>query len=106
MRFPRISEHLGLDRQTIERILTLSQLSLDDDAVQQLSSDLDAILGFFEVMNDVATDDVEPLAHAVEIDQQLRPDDAKTSVDRDTLQALAPETADGMYLVPKVLETR
>ena len=95
-----------MDDQTIERILALSQLALDDEAKQQLSRDLDAILGFFEIMNEVPTDDVQPLAHAVEIDQLLRPDRAEGDIERDELQATAPETADGMYLVPKVLETR
>ena len=95
-----------MDDQTIERILALSQLALDDQAKQQLSRDLDAILGFFEIMNEVPTDDVQPLAHAVELDQMLRPDRAEGDIERGELQATAPETADGMYLVPKVLETR
>ena len=86
--------------------MALSQLALDDQAKAQISHDLDAILGFIEIMNQVPTDDVEPLAHAVELDQILRSDVASLDFDRMQLQSSAPVTTDGFYLVPKVLDSQ
>lgn len=95
-----------MDEVTIQRLLTLSQLSLDAAAKEQIGGDLDAIIGFIEVMNQVDTDGVEPLAHAVDLDQPLRKDHANAEINRNLFQALAPKTADGFYLVPKVLDQR
>ena len=86
--------------------MALSQLALDDQAKAQISQDLDAILGFIEIMNQVPTDDVEPLAHAVELEQILRSDVASLDFDRTRLQSSAPATSDGFYLVPKVLDSQ
>ena len=95
-----------MDESTIQRLLALSQLALDDEAKQKLSDDLDSIIGFIEIMNQVPTDNVEPIAHAVELSQKLRPDVSSAHVDRDIMQLTAPETEEGFYLVPKVLEQR
>ena len=95
-----------MDEVTIQRLLTLSQLSLDTAAKDQIGRDLDAIIGFIEIMEQVDTDGVEPLAHAVDLDQPLRKDRASAEVNRNLFQSLAPKTADGFYLVPKVLDQR
>ena len=95
-----------MDEPTILRLMALSQLALDDDAKQQLSDDLDSIIGFIEIMNQVPTENVEPLAHAVDLTQTLRPDESFDQVDRESMQMSAPDTQDGFYLVPKVLDQR
>ena len=95
-----------MDDETIRRLLTLSQLSLNEDAKVKIGRDLDAIIGFIEIMDQVDTEGVEPLAHAVDLDQPLRKDHAAAEVHRNLIQSLAPETADGFYLVPKVLDQR
>lgn len=95
-----------MDEVTIQRLMTLSQLSLDGEAKEKISRDLDAIIGFIEIMDQVDTEGVEPLAHAVDLDQPLREDRAVVDEDRDVFQAIAPKTADGFYLVPKVLDQR
>ena len=95
-----------MDELTIQRLLSLSQLSLDDVAEKKISRDLDAIIGFIEIMDKVDTEGVEPLAHAVELDQPLRKDDAVGAISRDLYQSRAPKTRDGFYIVPKVLDPR
>ena len=95
-----------MDDRTIQRLLTLSQLSLDIEDSEEIRRDLDAIIGFIEIMDQVDTEGVEPLAHAVDLDQPLRKDRPVIDFDRDLLQSLAPKSADGFYLVPKVLDPR
>lgn len=95
-----------MDEITIQRLMALSQLALADDEKASLSRDLDSIIGFIEVMNQVSTNGVEPLAHAVDLTQTLREDIAVNDIKRESFQALAPEVADGFYLVPKVLDQR
>ena len=86
--------------------MALSQLSLDHQEKAKLSADLDSIISFIEAMNQVSTEDVEPLAHALDLTQTLRPAVAVGGIDRSAFQRIAPETSDGFYLVPKVLQQR
>ena len=95
-----------MDDLTIQRLMSLSQLSLDAEDKDKISRDLDAIIGFIEIMNQVDTEGVEPLDHAVDLDQPLRADRADLDIDRGLFQSIAPKTADGFYLVPKVLDRR
>ena len=55
-------------------------------------------------MNQLDTQGVSPLAHPLELTQRLRPDQVTESNQRDALQAIAPQTQEGLYLVPKVIE--
>jgi len=62
------------------------------------------ILGLIDQMQSVNTDNVEPLAHAFDAVQRLRKDEVTESNHRDELQKIAPETDQGLFLVPKVIE--
>ncbi len=48
--------------------------------------------------------DIKPLAHPLEATQRLRPDTVTETNDRENFQQVAPQTENGLYLVPKVLE--
>jgi aspartyl-tRNA(Asn)/glutamyl-tRNA(Gln) amidotransferase subunit C len=55
-------------------------------------------------MQAVDTAGVEPMAHAQDLAQRLRPDLVTETDRRAAFQAIAPETEAGLYLVPKVIE--
>ena len=83
----------------------MSQLYLNEDESAELIQDLDAIVRFVDVMQKVNTDDVEPLAHPLDLTQNLREDEPDSSIDRDQFQALSKATRDGLYVVPLVIES-
>ncbi len=68
------------------------------------AEDLSRILGLVSQMDAVATNGVEPMTHPDEAILRLRPDVVSLEADRDRLLALAPDSRDGLYLVPKVIE--
>lgn len=92
-----------LDTQTIEKLLTLSQIDLTAAERDKLAEDLDNILIFVQQMNNVATDDIEPLAHPIEINQTMRADTVALDIDQDLYQQIAPVMQEGYYIVPKVI---
>ena len=55
-------------------------------------------------MQAVNTDGIEPLAHPLEIGARLRPDAVSETDQREKFQQIAPETENGFYLVPRVIE--
>ena len=65
---------------------------------------LNDIFALIERMQAVDTRGVEPMAHAQDLAQRLRPDRVSESDRREDFLVLAPETEGGLFLVPKVIE--
>jgi aspartyl-tRNA(Asn)/glutamyl-tRNA(Gln) amidotransferase subunit C len=95
---------MSLSLDDVSRIARLARIEISSAEAERTRDQLNGILAFVEQLQAVNTDGIEPMAHAVDVVQRLRPD-AVTEVDRrDTFQAIAPETEAGLYLVPKVIE--
>ena len=88
----------------IEHLARLARLNLDEQAQTRAKQDLDNIIAMIDAMQAVATDGVEPMAHPMDATQRLREDVITEEVDPAKFQADAPQTADGYYLVPRVVE--
>ena len=96
----------SMGQTTIDRLLTLSQLELSDQEKDKLADNLNSIIQFIEIMNEVPTDSVEPLSHPIDMEQSLRVDQAQSDVEREQVLDIAPSTEEGLFLVPKVIEQR
>ncbi|MES9870239.1 MAG: Asp-tRNA(Asn)/Glu-tRNA(Gln) amidotransferase subunit GatC [Sedimenticola sp.] len=95
---------MSLQRSDVEKIAHLARLGVSEDELDSVASDLSNILDLVEQMNAVDTAGVVPMAHPLHMVQRLR-EDAVTEVDqRDHFQSVAPQTEEGLYLVPKVIE--
>ena len=88
----------------INHLARLAQLALDPEQREQVQQDLVRIIAMVDQMQAIDTNGVEPLAHPLDAVQRLRTDAVTEIVDRDAYQAGAPATADGFYLVPRVVE--
>jgi len=95
---------MTLKSDDVRNIAHLARLHIDEDAIDQYTSDLSSILTLVEQMNQVDSSDVIPLANPLDATQRLR-DDEVTEIDqRDKFQQIAPDVAEGFYRVPKVIE--
>ncbi|CAM3789934.1 Asp-tRNA(Asn)/Glu-tRNA(Gln) amidotransferase subunit GatC [Parendozoicomonas haliclonae] len=95
---------MAIDRSTIESVAHLARLSISEDEVRQTTDKITAIMGLIDEMQAVNTDGVEPLAHPLDATQRLRVDEVTEPNQREQLQAGAPATEDGLFLVPRVIE--
>jgi aspartyl-tRNA(Asn)/glutamyl-tRNA(Gln) amidotransferase subunit C len=95
---------MALDASDVEKIAHLARLGIDADDVPGYTRNLSDILAFVEQLDAVDTTDIKPLAHPLEATQRLRPDTVTETNDRENFQQVAPQTENGLYLVPKVLE--
>jgi aspartyl-tRNA(Asn)/glutamyl-tRNA(Gln) amidotransferase subunit C len=93
-----------LNESDIARLAMLSRLEIAPDQLDDLALKLNGIFGLIEELRAVDTTGVEPMASALDMVQRLR-DDVVTEHDlREQFQAVAPQTENGLYLVPKVIE--
>ena len=95
---------MSLSIADVHRIAHLARIRIDAGQAEEVRAKLDAI---FALINDLAAVDtagVEPMAHAQDVVLVLR-DDRVTEPDQSAAHhRLAPSVADGLYLVPKVIE--
>ena len=82
----------------------LARLSISEEDISNYLHDVSNILSLVEKMNDVDTDNIEPLAHPLEITARLRDDKVTETNQRTHFQKIAPAVDNGHYLVPKVIE--
>ena len=82
----------------------LAMLRLTDDEFADTQDKLSRIVDFVDQLSGAPTDKVVPMAHPLNQAQRLRPDQVTEADERERMQKNAPSVADGLYLVPKVLE--
>ena len=95
---------MSLDKQQVQHIAMLARLKLTDEEYAESVEKLSNIVDFVDQLSQADTDGVVPMAHPLDTAQRLRPDAVTESNERDHYQENAPEVADGLYLVPKVIE--
>lgn len=95
---------MSLTDDQVRNVARLARLGLDDEQIGEYADELSNIIDVFEALARVDTGDVEPMAHPLDLAARLRPDAPVPVADREAFQKIAPKTADGVYLVPKVIE--
>ena len=95
---------MSLTLEQVRRVAHLARIEVSDAEANATLGHLNGIFTLIEAMQAVDTRGIEPMAHAQDLAQRLRPDEV-TEVDRrDAFQAIAPDTDKGLYLVPQVME--
>lgn len=95
---------MALDRTDVEQIAHLARIAIQGDDADAITAKLSGIMGLIDQLQAVDTSGIEPLAHPLETTQRLRADNVTETNQREALQAIAPATEEGLYLVPRVIE--
>ncbi len=95
---------MSLSIDDVKRIAKLARIRVTEDEAAGYQTQLNGIFGLIEAMQAVNTAGIEPMSHAQDLAQRLRPDAVTEPNRREAFQAVAPQTENGLYLVPKVIE--
>ena len=95
---------MSIERQEIEKLATLSRIAIGEDTITQVSQRLSSVLELVDQLQAVNTEGVAAMSHPMKATQRLREDEVKEINQREAFQAIAPDTEDGLFLVPKVIE--
>jgi aspartyl-tRNA(Asn)/glutamyl-tRNA(Gln) amidotransferase subunit C len=95
---------MSLSIEDVKRIAHLARIRVTEAEAAQTQGQLNGIFQLIEEMQGVDTAGIEPMAHAQDLSQRLRPDAVTEPDRREAFQAVAPQTENGLYLVPKVIE--
>ncbi len=95
---------MSLNLDEIARLARLSRIELSAPEAAATRDQLNGIFSLIAQLQATDTAGIEPMSHAVDLAQRLRPDQVTAADQRQAFQALAPEVEMGLYLVPRVVE--
>jgi len=88
----------------VKYVAHLARLSLTDEEEHKLEEQLGQVLNYVEKLKEVDVSGVEPTAHAFPLVNVTRPDKVRPSMDRQDALRNAPSQANGLFIVPKIVE--
>jgi len=88
----------------IKYVAHLARIRLTPDEEKKLGAQLGNILGYIEKLKELDVTNVEPTAHAVPMINVTRPDKAGQSISNEEALKNAPAKANGLFMVPKIVE--
>jgi len=95
---------MNIKRQEIEKLATLARIAIDESTIAEVTERLCSVLELVDQLQAADTSGVEAISHPMQGTQRLREDEVTELNQRQALQAIAPDTEEGLFLVPKVIE--
>lgn len=92
-----------IEKSVIENIAKLARLDVADKQLEEYSKQLSVVMGYFEQITKVKTDNVEPLVTPTEIETYWREDEVKHELTPEEILANAPDKIGNLFRVPPVI---
>ncbi len=87
----------------VKYIANLAKLNFDEKELEGFTNQFNGILAFFEKLNELDTENVEPLSHPIPNENVFRDDKLVQSIDREDALKNSPNSSDEFFIVPKVI---
>lgn len=95
---------MNIDDKILQQVEKLAKLHVSAEDKALTIKKITGILDVLDKVNMADYADLQPLYHPLEINQVMRMDVENSDIDRQSLQSNAPQTENGLFLVPKVIE--
>lgn len=93
-----------LTHAEMAHLKTLARLELSAEETEELKGDLDRLLNYFDTLSQLDTGGTQELARPVEVDSVFRNDVVRAGLEPDAVMALAVESEDGFFRVPRTVD--
>jgi aspartyl-tRNA(Asn)/glutamyl-tRNA(Gln) amidotransferase subunit C len=88
----------------VKHVAHLARLAVTEEEADKLTAQLDKIITFAELLNEVDTEGVEPISHVLDIKNVMREDASKPGLSNEEVLKNAPDHQDGQIKVPSIIE--
>jgi aspartyl-tRNA(Asn)/glutamyl-tRNA(Gln) amidotransferase subunit C len=95
---------MAVDTETVKRVARLARIAVTQGEAESFRTDLNAILGFVEQLNEVGVASVEPMTSVTPMALKKRADVVTDGAMADKVVGNAPDRHDHFFVVPKVVE--
>lgn len=95
---------MKIDQFTLQKIAHLARLNFDSSAAEKMSKDLSQVLEWVEQLQEVATENVQPLTNMSSEINAFRVDEVGEQLSQEQALKNSPKQENGFFSVPKVME--
>lgn len=95
---------MSMDKDTVYKVARLGRLKVSEKEADMFADQLGGILDWINLLDEIKTDNVEPLATPSEIAPKTRMDAVNDGNLQVAVLANAPEEQQGYFVVPKIIE--
>lgn len=92
-----------ISKEEVLHIAKLAKLKLSEEELEMFQEQLGKILEYFKKLEELNTENVEPMKHVIETKNVLREDELKEPISQEEALKNAPKSKDGFFEVPKVI---
>lgn len=93
-----------IDIKTVDEVAHLARLEFQDEAKSEILNDMNRMLAFVDKLNELDTNDVEPLIYMTDEVNVLREDEPKQTITQKEALKNAPKKDSDYFKVPKVID--
>lgn len=97
-----MSQPLTVD--DVAKVAKLARLALTAEEQERFAHQMADILKYVDMLDEVDTSEIEPLAHPFAVENVFRADEVRPSLDRDDALKNAPQADGKFFLVPQIIE--
>jgi len=91
-----------VDVEEVKQVAENARINIDDEEAEGFTEDFQEILGMFETLDEVDTEDVEPSFHPVETESKTRKDEKEETLETDQTFQNTGNEEDGYFKGPSV----
>ena len=95
---------MKISQKDVEHVARLARLTLESEDLKIMTAQMDAILGYVDKLNELDTEGIEPMAHAVPMSNAFREDEIMPAIGIERALQNAPASGANCFKVPKVIE--
>ena len=92
-----------IDTKTVQHVAYLVRLGISEEEAKKFSGQFSSIIDYFNMLNEVDTENVPPASDIANAENVLREDVVKPSMSREEFLKNAPKSERGYVKVPTVL---
>ena len=94
---------MELGKKEVQYVANLARIEIKEEEIDKFANQLSDILKYVAKLNEVNTENIEPMAHAVDIPTPLREDEVKNPKGKENSLSNAPESDGDYFKVPKII---
>ncbi|MDP6036396.1 MAG: Asp-tRNA(Asn)/Glu-tRNA(Gln) amidotransferase subunit GatC [Verrucomicrobiota bacterium] len=88
----------------LQHVVNLARIDLSPEEEARIQPQMQEILKYVDKLNELDVEGIEPMAHAVPLTNVMREDEARPSLSIGDALRNAPQQANGLFVVPKIVE--
>lgn len=99
-----VNDMSRISEEQVRHVANLARLAVTEEDVNMFTKDLDSIIKYAELLDEVDTSNVEPTTHVLNIKNVLREDEPRQWLSQEEVLKNAPDHKNGQIRVPSIIE--